>query len=40
MYVCLLIYNLWSVIIYGAEGLTLKKDDARRLEAAEMWCYR
>ena len=28
------------VIIYGAEGWTLKKDDERRLEAAEMWCYR
>ena len=28
------------VITYGAEVWTLKKDDERRLEAAEMWCYR
>ena len=31
---------IWPVISYGAEGWTLKKDDERRLEAAEMWCYR
>ena len=31
---------IWPVITYGAEGWTLKKDDERRLEAAEMWCYR
>ena len=30
----------WPVITYGAEGWTLKKDDERRLETAEMWCYR
>ena len=30
---------IWPVITYGAEWLTLKKDDERRLEAAEMWCY-
>ena len=30
---------IWPVITYGAEGWTLKKDDERRLEAAEMWCY-
>ena len=29
---------IWPVITYG--GWTLKKDDGRRLEAAEMWCYR
>ena len=27
---------IWPVITYGAEGWTLKKDDERRLEAAEM----
>ena len=32
--------HIWPVITYGAEGCTLKKDDERRLEAAEMWCYR
>ena len=31
---------IWPVISYGAEGWTLKKDNERRLEAAEMWCYR
>ena len=31
---------IWPVVTYGAEGWTLKKDDERRLEAAEMWCYR
>ena len=31
---------IWPVITYGAEGWTLKKDYERRLEAAEMWCYR
>ena len=30
---------IWPVITYGAEGWTLKEDE-RRLEAAEMWCYR
>ena len=31
---------IWPIITYGAEGWTLKKDDKRRLEAVEMWCYR
>ena len=31
---------LWPVITYGAEGCTLKKDDERILEAAEMWFSR
>ena len=31
---------IWPVITYGTEGWTLKKDDERRLEAVEMWCYR
>ena len=31
---------IWPVITYGAEGWILKKDDERRLEAAEVWCYR
>ena len=31
---------IWPVTTYGAEIWTLKKDDERRLEAAEMWCYR
>ena len=31
---------IWPVITYGAERWTLKKDEERRLEAAEMLCYR
>ena len=31
---------IWPVITYGAEGWTLKNDDERQLETAEMWCYR
>ena len=31
---------IWQAMTYGAEGWTLKKYDERRLEAAEMWCYR
>ena len=31
---------IWPVIIYGAEGCTLKKDYEIRLEAAEIRCYR
>ena len=33
-------HYIWPVITYGAEGWTLQKDDERRLEAAEMRCYR
>ena len=29
-----------SLGTYGAKGWTLKNDDERRLEAAEMWCCR
>ena len=31
---------IWPAITYVAEGWTLNKDDERRLEADEMWCYR
>ena len=31
---------MWPVITYGAEGWTLKEYDKRRIEAAEMLCYR
>ena len=29
-----------NVMIYGCEAWTLRKNDEKRLEAAEMWCYR
>ena len=31
---------VWSVLLYGSEGWTLKKDDIRRLESFEMWVWR
>lgn len=31
---------IWSVLLYGAEGWTLKKADENRINAAEMWLYR
>ena len=31
---------IWSVLLYGFESWTLKKDTERRLEAAEMWFIR
>eukprot|EP00794_Sanderia_malayensis_P013668 gene13668-15098_t len=30
----------WSVLLYGSETWTLKKDDIRRLESCEMWFWR
>ena len=31
---------VWTTITYGAEGWTLKTDDKKKIQAAEMWCYR
>jgi len=31
---------VWSVAMYGAETLTIKKADATSLEAFEMWVWR
>jgi hypothetical protein len=31
---------VWSVLLYGSETWTLKKDDIRRLEGCEMWFWR
>ena len=31
---------VWPVMTYGCESWTLKKDDERKIEAAEMWCHR
>ena len=30
----------WPVITYGCEEWTMKKDDTKRVEAAEIWFYR
>lgn len=31
---------VWSVLLYGVEGWTIKINDINRLEAFEMWLYR
>ena len=31
---------VWSVLLYGSEAWTLKKDDIRRLDSFEMWVWR
>ena len=31
---------VWTTMTYGAEGWTLRADEMRRIQAAEMWLYR
>ena len=31
---------VWSTMVYGAEGWTLRNADRQKIEAAEMWFYR
>ena len=31
---------VWTVMTYGAEGWTLRSEEMKRIQAAEMWCYR
>ena len=31
---------VWPVMLYGCEAWTMKKEDERRVEAAELWFYR
>ena len=31
---------IWSMVLYGSETWTLRKEDIRRLEAFEMWIWR
>ena len=31
---------VWSVVLYGSETWTLRKEDIRRIEAFEMWIWR
>ena len=31
---------VWSVVLYGSETWTMRKEDIRRLEAFEMWIWR
>ena len=30
----------WSILLYGVEPWTLRKDDIRQLEVCEMWSWR
>src|SRR6218665_3421568 len=31
---------IWSMVLYGAETWTMRKEDIKRLEAFEMWTWR
>uniref|UniRef100_A0A8D8VM69 Reverse transcriptase domain-containing protein n=1 Tax=Cacopsylla melanoneura TaxID=428564 RepID=A0A8D8VM69_9HEMI len=31
---------VWSVALYGAETWTVSKNDKKRIEVFEMWCWR
>ena len=31
---------IWSVVTYGCEAWTLKKEEDRKINAAELWFYR
>src|SRR6218665_3641785 len=31
---------IWSVVLYGSETWTMRKEDIERLEAFEMWIWR
>ena len=31
---------VWPVILYGCEAWTMKREDERRMKAAELWFYR
>ena len=31
---------VWPVMLYGCEAWTMKKEDERRMKAAELWFYR
>ena len=31
---------VWTVMMYGAEGWTLRKSDEQKIRGAEMWFYR
>src|SRR6218665_3157014 len=31
---------IWSVVLYGSETWTMRKEDLNRLEASEMWIWR
>ena len=34
------IYMVFPVVMYGCESWTIKKDECRRIDAYELWCWR
>jgi hypothetical protein len=31
---------IWSIMLYGCETWTIAREEMRKIEAFEMWCYR
>jgi len=31
---------VWSIMLYGSKTWTISKEEQRRIEAFEIWCYR
>ena len=38
--VCLVKAMVFPVVMYGCESWTVKKDECRRIDASELWCWR
>ena len=38
--VCLVMAMVFPVVMYGCESWTVKKDECRRIDAFELWCWR
>ena len=38
--ICLVKAMVFPVVIYGCESWTVKKDECRRIDAFELWCWR
>ena len=38
--VCLVKAMVFSMVMYGCEGWTVKKAERRRIDAFELWCWR
>ena len=38
--VCLVKAMVFPVVMYGCESWTVKKDERRRIDAFELWCWR
>jgi len=32
--------HVWSIMLYDSETWTIAKEEQKRIEAFEMWCYR